>query len=62
MNTINRRVMVFTVKRALKIFSLDDLEKIERLINVGQMMDVFEEAVDKAIESKRADNWQQENT
>jgi|KBSSwiStaDraftv2_1062776.scaffolds.fasta_scaffold166655_6 hypothetical protein len=59
---MTRQMIIRLISDMLKEkFPLSSLKSIRSLLNQGTLMNVFEQAVDKAIESKISDEWQQEN-
>lgn len=55
---MNRKAIIILIRNTLKNLSLDTLQDIQKKLNAGELTDVFESALDDAIESKIADNWQ----
>lgn len=54
-----RKDIVKLLRSSLKeSFSLVDLHRVRNLLNQGELLDVFSDAVDEAIQSREADLWQ----
>lgn len=56
---MNRKMILPVLKTALKEnFSLDELQELRKMLNIGSLLDVFEDAVQETIESIVADRFQ----
>jgi hypothetical protein len=56
---MNRKTIMITISNFLReLYTLDGLEKMRKMLDAGELMDVFSDAVDKAIEQEKVRIYQ----
>jgi hypothetical protein len=56
---MNRKTIMITISNFLReLYTLDGLEKMRKMLDAGELMDVFSDAVDRAIEQEKVRIYQ----
>jgi hypothetical protein len=56
---MNRKTIIATISNFLReLYTLDGLEKMRKMLDAGELMDVFSDAVDRAIEQEKVRIYQ----